>query len=64
MPHDPDRRLVIGAPDEVREQLIELAGRYGADELVVLTITHDHEARARSYELLAEAFDRLGTQVR
>jgi len=64
MPHDPDRRLIIGAPDEVRDELIELANRYRVEELVVLTITHDHEARARSYELLAGAFDREGVQVR
>ena len=29
---------------------------YGAEELLVLTITHDHAARRRSYELIAEAF--------
>jgi hypothetical protein len=28
------------------------------------SITHDHEARARSYELLVGAFDREGVQVR
>ena len=57
MPHDPDRRLIIGAPDEVRDQLIELAARYGGvEELVVLTICHEHAARVRSYELLAGAF--------
>ena len=33
-----------------------LAAEYGADEVIVVTITHDHEARRRSYELLAEAF--------
>ena len=56
-PHDPDRRLVIGNPDEVREQLLELAARYGVDELIVLTICHDPAARVRSYELLAQAFE-------
>ena len=25
--------------------------------MIVVTITHDHEARRRSYELIAEAFD-------
>ncbi len=29
---------------------------YGADEVIVVTITHDHAARRRSYELVAEAF--------
>jgi hypothetical protein len=36
--------------------MTELADRYGVDDLVVVTITHDHAARVRSYELLAEAF--------
>jgi hypothetical protein len=29
---------------------------YGAEEVIVVTITYGHEARVRSYELLAEAF--------
>ena len=33
-----------------------MAGKYGAEEVIVVTITYDHEARRRSYELLAEAF--------
>ena len=33
-----------------------MAERYGADELMVLTITGDYASRLRSYELLAEAF--------
>jgi alkanesulfonate monooxygenase SsuD/methylene tetrahydromethanopterin reductase-like flavin-dependent oxidoreductase (luciferase family) len=40
----------------VRAGLVEVAAEYGADEVLVVTITHDHEARKRSYELLAEAF--------
>lgn len=50
------QRLVVGAPEQVRDQLVELATAYRADELVILTITHDQQARIRSYELLAEAF--------
>jgi luciferase family oxidoreductase group 1 len=56
-PRDTERRLVIGNPDEVRVELTELAESYGVEELIVLTIVHDHEARVRSYELLAEAFE-------
>ena len=37
-------------------ELEELAADYGTDELLVVTVTYDHEARRRSYELLAEAF--------
>ena len=44
----------------VRDQLVEVAREYGAEEVVVVTITHDHEARRRSYELLAEAFGLRG----
>ena len=50
------RRGVIGAPAQVRARLEELASEYGADEVVAVTITFDHRARRRSYELLAEAF--------
>jgi alkanesulfonate monooxygenase SsuD/methylene tetrahydromethanopterin reductase-like flavin-dependent oxidoreductase (luciferase family) len=50
------RRAIIGSPATVRGGLEEVAAEYGADELVVLTITHDHEARRRSYELIASEF--------
>ena len=50
------RRAVIGAPAAVRAQLEEVAQEYGAEEVMVVTITHDHDARKRSYGLLAEAF--------
>jgi hypothetical protein len=32
-----------------------VADEYGAEELIVVTITHDHQARRRSYELIADA---------
>jgi hypothetical protein len=44
----------------VRDQLSALAAEYSADEIMVVTITYDHQARRRSYELLAEAFARPG----
>ena len=51
------RRGVIGSPATVRTGVEELAAEYGAEEVIVVTITYDHAARLRSYELLAEAFD-------
>jgi luciferase family oxidoreductase group 1 len=51
------RRAVIGDPVAVRAGLEQVAGDYGAEEVSVVTITYDHEARKRSYELIAEAFD-------
>jgi alkanesulfonate monooxygenase SsuD/methylene tetrahydromethanopterin reductase-like flavin-dependent oxidoreductase (luciferase family) len=50
---------VIGSPETVRGGLERLAAAYGAHELIVVTITYDHGARRRSYELLAEAFGGL-----
>jgi luciferase family oxidoreductase group 1 len=56
----PGRRMAIGAPDTVAAQLRDVAAAYAADELIVVTITYDHAARRRSYELLAEAFELTG----
>jgi luciferase family oxidoreductase group 1 len=56
------RRAVVGSPATVRAGLEAVAEEYGTDELMILTITYDHEARRRSYELIAEAMQqpRLG----
>jgi luciferase family oxidoreductase group 1 len=53
----PGRRAVVGSPQTVAAGLREVAEAYGADEVVVVSITYDHEARRRSYELIAEAFE-------
>src|SRR3954454_7272492 len=50
------RRGVIGSPEKVRAGLEEVAEQYGAQEVIVVTITYDHAARRRSYELIADAF--------
>jgi luciferase family oxidoreductase group 1 len=50
------RRFIVGAPETVRLALDALALEYEADEVMVVTITHDHTDRLRSYGLLAEAF--------
>ena len=50
------RRNIIGAPEQVKKGLQEVLAKYRVDEAVVVTITHDYAARARSYELLAEVF--------
>ncbi len=48
--------LIVGPPRKVKHELLALADEFGADELVLVTITHDHQARVRSYELLAEVW--------
>jgi luciferase family oxidoreductase group 1 len=49
-------RGVTGTADKVKAGLEKLVAAYGADELTVLSITYEFEARVRSYELIAEAF--------
>ena len=52
----PGRRAIVGSPRKVREGIEEVAREYGAEEVMVVTITWDHGARRRSYELIAEEF--------
>ena len=52
----PARRMLLGTPDEVRAGIEAVASEYGAEEVIVVTITWDHEARRRSYELIAAEF--------
>ena len=54
------RRLVVGSPSTVRRGIESVAAEYGADEVMLVTITHDHDARRRSYELVAEEFELEG----
>lgn len=49
-------QMIYGAPDHVAAELRAVAGAVDADELMVMTVVHDHDARLGSYGLLAEAF--------
>ncbi|MEU6606207.1 LLM class flavin-dependent oxidoreductase [Streptomyces shenzhenensis] len=63
---DADRDLVrdrvdtqfVGTPSQVADRLAQLQEATAADELLITTITHDHTARVRSYELLAREWQR------
>jgi luciferase family oxidoreductase group 1 len=46
---------VVGAPATVRDGLAAFAARTGADELMVTSQIYDHDARLRSYSIVAEA---------
>ena len=50
------RRAIIGDPAQVQAGIEQVAAEYGAQEVIVVTITHDHGARRRSYELIAGTF--------
>lgn len=52
-----DRALacsVVGGPETVRRGIAEFVERTGADELMVTAQIHDHAARVRSFEILAD----------
>jgi luciferase family oxidoreductase group 1 len=50
----------VGAPGKVRAELQTFIDSTGVDELMVASAIHDHDARLRSYELLAT----LGLETR
>ena len=54
-PWQPDRqefpRVFMGTPESVHAGLVNMATELHLDELIVNTITHDHQARLRSYRL-------------
>ena len=49
-------QVFIGGPAKLRAELQAMADALGIDEIMAVTITHDHKDRVRSYELLAETF--------
>jgi luciferase family oxidoreductase group 1 len=50
------RRAIVGSPEKVRKGIEDAAAEYGADEMMIVTNTFDHDDRKRSYELIAKAF--------
>ncbi len=48
--------MIVGDPPTVKEGLTHLASAYGAEEVVIVSITWDHHARVESYRLIADAF--------
>ena len=49
------RVCVDGNPQQVKEQLDDLADQYQTPDLSIVTIAHDFADRVRSYELVADA---------
>ena len=49
-------RLFVGSPATVMQKLEPMIAASQTDELMVITAVYDHEARKRSYSLLAGAF--------
>jgi luciferase family oxidoreductase group 1 len=47
----------IGRPETVRAAIASFVDRTGADELMITSQIYDHDARLRSYEIVAEAME-------
>ena len=54
------RYAIVGGPATVRARLAAFVAETGADEVIVTANIHDHDARKRSYEILADAADLRG----
>lgn len=50
-----ERAMAVGDPSQVRDTLVGLTEKYGADELMIVSYAHDFNDRIRSYELIMEA---------
>jgi luciferase family oxidoreductase group 1 len=51
-----NRRTVLGSAAEVRAELDRVAADFGAQEMMLVNIMPDHDARVRSYELIAREY--------
>lgn len=49
-------RSFVGDPEQVSTRIIDMASQLNVDEVMIVTVVHDHQARRRSHELLAKAF--------
>jgi luciferase family oxidoreductase group 1 len=58
--HQASRMLeysIVGSPETVRRELESFVASTNADELMVVCSVYDHQARVRSYEIVAEIAD-------
>lgn len=56
MVSDMIRVSFVGTPDQVRDRLEEFTTATGVDEVIVTCGAYDHDARLRTFELLADAW--------
>ncbi|TWT26430.1 LLM class flavin-dependent oxidoreductase [Planomicrobium sp. CPCC 101110] len=48
------RRMIVGTPRRVGDQLEKLAASYGAEEVMIVSIAYDFSAKLKTYRLIAE----------
>ncbi len=50
------RRAIVGTPTEIRAEIDGVVEEYGADEMLLVNIMSDHQARRESYRLVAREY--------
>ena len=56
------RRMVVGNPEQVADRLEALAEEYGADEMMLVTITYDFKDKLASFKLIADEMKKRRTE--
>ncbi len=54
---------VVGSPETVRQGLLDLVARTGADELLITTNVHSSAERLQSFRLVADAMERVDGEL-
>ncbi|MDK8179358.1 LLM class flavin-dependent oxidoreductase [Paenibacillus sp. UMB4589-SE434] len=49
-------RVIVGTPGQVKQQLLDISEAYQTDEIMIVTMVHDIEAKLKSYQLIADVF--------
>ena len=53
--HDNRKRMVVGSPESVREQLESLSEQYDCEEIMIASLIHNFPDKLKSLRLIAEA---------
>jgi len=51
------RRMIIGTPDKVKEQIIDMSKFYNTDEFMIINLNTNLDEKIKSYKLISEAFN-------
>ncbi|MFD1776784.1 LLM class flavin-dependent oxidoreductase [Paenibacillus rhizophilus] len=56
------KHILVGSPEEIRDQLLEICARFGCEEVIIASVMHDFSDKLKSYRLIAEACGLAGRQ--
>ncbi|PSL31117.1 luciferase family oxidoreductase group 1 [Planomicrobium soli] len=55
------RRMIVGTPKDVADRLESLAASYAADEVMLVSVAYDFEAKLKTFQLIAEEMQKRQT---